>query len=1163
MKRILIILGLAFLIFSTNAQNVKGYKVWAIDTLQIDTAKFTATTQVDGDDDTISTKGYVDDNMFIEPINSIEFSPIAAPVYVPGLVFYDQTDDELSFYDSDINTKLNIGSERRIKVRNNSGSDIPDFTPVYQTGAVGNRATIDLAKADLESTSMVIAITTSIIGNNTNSSATSGGTINGVDTDGSPYGESWNDADEIFLSATTEGWFTKVAPTGNNMSISVGHVLTAANNGSFEVKIDGANVVGISSSTDNAFVRFDGTSGKRIKESTSIDASEISIALGGGSPTVDQLQEYINNTGSSGFFLSGALSDGGAGTLDVAAGQGFIRTTNDPNAELQSFKWGASAGIAVADNTTQYVYVDDSGVITLSTDEFLEAPDKIQIGVVTDEGGAIESTFSLGVRLAESVGQAGRFIRRVHGIERNKRMGGLIFGQSSDANRDVTMTAGQLEWGRTEYPISAFNTAGADVFQTYSASGQENAVASQWDNLQYDNAGTLTTLSNNSKWANAFFFIIPDDKIAMVYGRFEHSSEGAADEEDVPTTSLPTKISETSKLAARFTFQKSSNTATISSAFEQLFANASVTDHSNLASLAWTSSGHTGTVSTLAGFDGTGAATEYTESDYVNIDTIYTTKNISFNNDSIKYEKDGVVYNVTEIYKPNGIEQGGRVTWQSDLIFSTTACKYRINNIPYETITALDTLATADVTNPRIDILVVDTLSRVTVVTGIPAPTPLKPTPDPQSQIELTFVEIPAGATEPIPPGGGTLVDSIVYDENVEWTATASGVSVDFNSAADVYIGSVSADVGTITDGDYLKFVTGTAVSTDFENLSFFVKIKNVITKSHGFNVQFFNSSIAVSDKHEVPAVTGFYWVNYALDVTSVVFSDTEFDEIRLSYFQKGAETNTGFYFDYMKLQGGFSQPVTIPNNIALYTNDTIRETAISRLNFTGTNIGISYTSPGNIELIGGGSLWQSVTNGIAPTTISDVVYIGSTSGTGGGTYELDVVGRGIFTEELAVSSYVNSAYNIINERASIGTPGPTTGLLWMNSADDKLYWKNNTTTYDLTAGGDININVQTLTETAGAVSWDMSLGSRAKVTIDETSVITITNMLEGAEATIIIIQGDADDDNATFVLSGATVKWRGNDEDLTNTSGAYDKIKLTNMDGILITDLDKNYINQ
>lgn len=392
---------------------------------------------------------------------------------------------------------------------------------------------------------------------------------------------------------------------------------------------------------------------------TGVSAANVSIATGGGSPTIDQVQEYFDNTGSSGYFTGGTLSDGGAGTLDVAAGEGFIRTTNDDNAELQSFKWSASSTIAVTDDTTQYVYVDDSGVISLSTSEFLETPDKILIGVVTDEGAAIESVFQLGVRLEEGIGQAGRFMRGVHGIVRNKRVGGLIFGQSGDANRDVTMTTGQIEWGRTSYTMSAFDTSGADTFTTYSANGQEDATASGWPNAQYDNAGTLTTMTNN-RWANLFFWLEPNDKIIMVYGRAEFVSQAGAEAEDVPSSSLPTRISETGLLATRFTFQKSANTATIESAFDTLFANAAVSDHANLATLAWTSAGHTGSVSVFAGFDGAGAANEYTESNYLLTDGTralagawsmgsQATTNVNIDSGTIDHEAGGLEADVSGV----------------------------------------------------------------------------------------------------------------------------------------------------------------------------------------------------------------------------------------------------------------------------------------------------------------------------------------------------------------------------------------------------------------------------------------------------------------------------------------------------------------------------------
>ncbi|MCP5013752.1 MAG: hypothetical protein GY938_00545, partial [Ketobacter sp.] len=298
-------------------------------------------------------------------------------------------------------------------------------------------------------------------------------------------------------------------------------------------------------------------------------AANTAIAEGVGSPTVDTVQEYLNSTGSAGFFEGGAVTDGGSGTVDVAAGSGFIRDSASSTAPLKSFKWSASAGITVTDDTTQYIFVDDTGAINLSTDEFLESEDNILIGCVTDEGGSIVSVFNLGVRLDESIAQAGRFIRRVHSISYDKRRGGLMFSETG--TRNIVVTAGYLWWGRTEYPITALNTSAADTFTTYSVTGQEAAAATAWDNTQYDNAGTLTTMNNN-RWANHYFFLEPNGNLTMIYGRAQYTTQELAEAEGVPTTSLPNKLTAAGVLAARFTFQESASTATVSSAFGANFA---------------------------------------------------------------------------------------------------------------------------------------------------------------------------------------------------------------------------------------------------------------------------------------------------------------------------------------------------------------------------------------------------------------------------------------------------------------------------------------------------------------------------------------------------------------------------------------------------------------
>jgi hypothetical protein len=71
----------------------------------------------------------------------------------------------------------------------------------------------------------------------------------------------------------------------------------------------------------------------------------------------------------------------------------------------------------------------------------------------------------------------------------------------------------------------------------------------------------------------------------MIYGRAQFVTEAGADNEGVPSTSLPSAVSQTSILASRFTFKKSEDSATITSAFNQLFANAGVTTHLDLADI--------------------------------------------------------------------------------------------------------------------------------------------------------------------------------------------------------------------------------------------------------------------------------------------------------------------------------------------------------------------------------------------------------------------------------------------------------------------------------------------------------------------------------------------------------------------------------------------------
>ena len=100
---------------------------------------------------------------------------------------------------------------------------------------------------------------------------------------------------------------------------------------------------------------------------------------------------------------------------------------------------------------------------------------------------------------------------------------------------------------------------------------------------------------------------------------------------------------------------------------------------------------------------------------------------------------DSVTSNTSKVdaLATDGIKTGGIVTWKSGLTFNVSPCEYIISGTFYSTAATEVTLSTADPTNPRIDIIIVDTTQSVTAITGTPAATPSKPTANPVTQIEL------------------------------------------------------------------------------------------------------------------------------------------------------------------------------------------------------------------------------------------------------------------------------------------------------------------------------------------------------------------------------------------------------------------------------------------
>ncbi|KKK55909.1 hypothetical protein LCGC14_3069830, partial [marine sediment metagenome] len=274
---------------------------------------------------------------------------------------------------------------------------------------------------------------------------------------------------------------------------------------------------------------------------------------------VDNLSELL----SAGVITGGAITEGVSETINVAAGTGMIRIGSSQTDNLIPVVWDAETSLAIPTDTSRHIGIEYNGgsprvLIATSDDDFNEH-DKFHLGDVVNEGGTLHIQ-NIPHAVADVIAH---MIERMVQTQDPIRGNGLILGESADANRRVTVTAGTI-WNRmTEHIISVIDTdpggtgSTFDIYYRNSPSGFIKVAAqSAWDMDSFDDgSGTLATLSSANKRAVLWFYMEFDGALVAQYGRAEYNTMGAAENEAVPDTA-PDRISEHAILIGRIVFQK-------------------------------------------------------------------------------------------------------------------------------------------------------------------------------------------------------------------------------------------------------------------------------------------------------------------------------------------------------------------------------------------------------------------------------------------------------------------------------------------------------------------------------------------------------------------------------------------------------------------------------
>ena len=336
-----------------------------------------------------------------------------------------------------------------------------------------------------------------------------------------------------------------------------------------------------------------------------------------GAPTYTTLRDERNAAGSAGWISGGTISNATGGTFDVSAGTGWIRDATAATDDIFSIDWAASNSIAIADGVIYGVAVNyNAGTPVVTVTDittpavFVNLKTTFLLGLIMREG-TTYTYKNFQTRAGDVAALTNAFASAAFSKPRANNTGLNI---STDASLSLTLAAGTVFVG-----LNAVAHAGTSTFDEYYTSDSGTTwtrTASQtlFDETQYNNpASGLVTLSAASKWGVHWVYGNLDGTMSVVFGQAEYANEASAKASTTPTILPPKLKSQLSWLVGRILFQKSvGSAAEMESVYGTAFVGGAASNHANLTNLAWTSTGHTGTASAVAGFSGAGAASEFT-----------------------------------------------------------------------------------------------------------------------------------------------------------------------------------------------------------------------------------------------------------------------------------------------------------------------------------------------------------------------------------------------------------------------------------------------------------------------------------------------------------------------------------------------------------------------
>lgn len=315
-----------------------------------------------------------------------------------------------------------------------------------------------------------------------------------------------------------------------------------------------------------------------------------------GSSTYDSMNDFVNSFGSTGRKTGGLITNVSDATINVTAGTGFIKASDDDNAQLMFCDWAASDNITIPSSSVRYIGVDYNGgspVVVAHTSFDWDLDSQFPLGRVVNEtiNGADEIyILNNPWWVTDGITNTTEAIRSFGLLRRDETVGGLIL--STTGTRCIAVSAGTVWSGLVEFPFTAINTNVAGSIESYwyksgegwQESATENFSVTQWNDVTQT---TLQTIGAN-KYCNVWIYLEMNQStpsICLIYPQAQYNTAAEAEAKSAPDN-IPQHISSMGVLIGRFIIKQGTNTPiSTQSAFATKFSASVVTSHSNLTDL--------------------------------------------------------------------------------------------------------------------------------------------------------------------------------------------------------------------------------------------------------------------------------------------------------------------------------------------------------------------------------------------------------------------------------------------------------------------------------------------------------------------------------------------------------------------------------------------------